>query len=89
MSLKQLIMLLLAGLMATIAQFALSNAYKYAPAKELSVFDYSQIVYSAIIGFVIFNQIPDLLSFIGYFLVIGVAILMFLIENDYLKLRSD
>ncbi len=89
MSLKQLIFLLLAGLMATIAQFSLSIAYRNAPAKELSVFDYSQIVYSAIIGFIVFNQIPDLLSLVGYFLVIGVAVLMFLIENDYIKLRSD
>ncbi len=89
MSISQFIMLLMAGLMATIAQFSLSIAYRNSPAKELSVYDYSQIVYSAIIGFIVFNQVPDKYSIVGYILVIGVAVLMFLLENDYIKLRRN
>ena len=63
---------LLAGLCAAAAQFAITSAYCYAPAREISVFDYSQILFSALFGFLVFNQIPDALSWLGY-LVIGIT----------------
>lgn len=50
MTLLQLISLLLAGVAAACAQFSVTAAYSYAPAKEISVFDYSQVVFSAILG---------------------------------------
>lgn len=77
MSMIQLLYLLLAGLSAAGGQFAITAAYTYAPAKEISVYDYSQVVFSAIIGFFLFAQIPDLFSIVGYIIIILVAILMF------------
>ncbi len=68
----QWMFLLLAGLCAAAAQFAITSAYCYAPAREISVFDYSQILFSALFGFLVFNQIPDALSWLGY-LVIGIT----------------
>ena len=65
MTLMQLIFLLLAGLSAAGGQFAITAAYANAPAREISVFDYSQIVFAALLGFFFLNQIPDLLSVIG------------------------
>lgn len=77
MSMLQLFYLLLAGLSAAGGQFAITAAYTHAPAKEISVYDYSQVVFSAIIGFFLFAQIPDAFSMIGYGIIILVAILMF------------
>jgi len=77
MSSSQLLALLGAGLCASFAQFAVTTAYFSAPAKEISVFDYSQVLFSALLGFFIFNQIPDLFSLIGYLIIIGVAFYMF------------
>lgn len=85
MSLTQLVYLLLAGISATGGQFAITNAYINAPAREISVFDYSQVIFAAITGFILFRQIPDIYSFIGYALIIGIGIITFLInkkEND-------
>src|SRR5699024_11830339 len=59
MSVKQWVYLLLAGLFATVGQFGITVAYKYAPAKEISIFFYSTVVYSALISIVLFDQIPD------------------------------
>lgn len=78
MTLKQLIYLLLAGLAATGGQFGITSAYFHAPAKEISVYDYSQVVFAAIIGFVVFGQIPDAFNFIGYVLICSMAVVMFL-----------
>ncbi len=73
-----LVYLILAGIMAAGGQFAITNAYSYAPANEISIFDYSQIIFSALAGFFVFHQIPDALSIIGYLLIISMAIINFL-----------
>lgn len=77
----QLLMLLGAGLAAAGGQFSITAAYYYAPAREISVYDYSQIIFSALLGFILFDQIPDALSFLGYVIIIGVAIVMFWYNN--------
>lgn len=77
----QLIYLLLAGLSAAGGQFTITAAYFHAPAKEISVYDYSQIIFSAILGFCIFGQIPDWMSWIGYTIIIAMAVVMFLYNN--------
>lgn len=78
MSLAQLGILLLAGLAAAGGQFAITAAYSYAPAREISVYDYSQIIFSAILGFFVFGQVPDLLSWIGYVVICSMAIVNYL-----------
>ena len=78
MTLVQLGWLLLAGLAATGGQFAITAAYCHAPAKEISVYDYSQILFSVFLGYVVFAQIPDWYSILGYIIIISVAISMFL-----------
>lgn len=81
MTLRQLLFLLLAGLAASGGQFAVTAAYSNAPAKEISVYDYSQVVFAAIMGFFLFGQVPDALSFIGYIIICGISVLMFLYNN--------
>ena len=79
----QLMYLLLAGLCAAIAQFAVTAAYFYAPAREISVFDYSQILFSALLGFIIFDQMPDAYSWLGYAVILITAIANFIYNNRY------
>lgn len=74
MSTKQLIIMILAGVAATGGQLSITTAYTKAPAKEISVFDYSQILFAAMLGFFFMGEIPDVYSFIGYAIIIGVAI---------------
>ena len=56
----QLAALLMAGLSAAGGQFSITAAYTYAPAREISVYDYSQIIFAAFLGFVVFGQVPDI-----------------------------
>ncbi len=77
MSLLQLFYLLCAGLSAAGGQFAITAAYYHAPAKEISVYDYSQIIFSALIGFFVFGQVPDIWSFAGYIIICLMAVWMF------------
>lgn len=74
MTIAQLVCLLLAGGSAAIAQFAVTAAYKYAPAKEISVFDYSQLLFASLWGFLCFAEVPDRWSVLGYVIVVGMAV---------------
>lgn len=74
MTFIQLLCLILAGCSAALGQFSVTAAYTFAPAKEISVFDYSQVIYAAILGFLVFHEWPDRMSLIGYVLIIGTAI---------------
>lgn len=78
MNIIQFLYLVLGGIFASIGQFGVTLAYKYAPAKEISIFDYSNIIFSAIISIVIFNVIPDKYSFIGYIIIFSASYYMFL-----------
>lgn len=82
MTLRQTAALLLTGLCAAGGQFSITAAYTYAPAKKISIYDYSQIIFAAVLGFVFFGEIPDLYSFIGYALVIAASVMMFWYNHD-------
>lgn len=81
MTLQQWLILIGAGLAAAGGQFSITAAYKFAPAKEISVYDYSQIIFSALLGFLMFSQLPDIWSFIGYIVICTVGIAMFIYNN--------
>ena len=81
MTIKQLIFLILAGASAAGGQFSVTSAYCYAPAREISVYDYSQLIFATILGFFVFGQIPDKLSIIGYAIIISMAVIMFIYNN--------
>ena len=69
-NLKQLISLVGIGVSALVAQLFMTNAYQYAPASELSIFTYSDILFSFVIGMVIWVEFPDGLSIFGGLLIV-------------------
>ena len=73
MTYYQLSMLILAGISATIGQYGVTFAYKFAAAKNISVFDYSQVLFSGIFGYMFFGEFADFQSLIGYIIVISVG----------------
>lgn len=81
MSLYQLLCLLGVGVAAAGGQFGVTMAYCYAPAREISVYDYSQILFSAVFGYLLFGQMPDGWSFLGYLVIGAMAVWMFLYQK--------
>ncbi len=70
----QLLCLISAGIFAAIAQFSITSAYKFAPARKIGVFDNTQVVFSALLGLIFFSEIPAPLSICGYVIIIGMAV---------------
>ena len=81
MTWKQLLILVMAGLSAAGGQFGITSAYCYAPAKDISVYDYTQILFAAGLGFLLFAQIPDWMSLAGYLIIITMGVFMFLYQR--------
>lgn len=81
----QLLYLLLAGVFASVGQFGITLAYKFAPAKEISIFDYTNIIFSAIISITIFGVIPDKYSVLGYCIIFLASLYTFLNEKNKIK----
>ena len=76
--------LIMAGVSASLGQFAITTAYKFAPAKEISVFDYTQVIFAAILGMIFLSETPSIFSIIGYVIIIGTAVVRW-----YLALKKD
>ena len=75
MTLRQLVFLIMTGVTAAIAQIFITMAYSKAPAKEISVYDFSIVIFAAMLGFMFLGQLPDVFSVIGYIIIVGTAIL--------------
>ena len=85
MSTLQLLYLIGAGASAAMGQIFITGAYRKCPAKEISVFDYTQVIFAAILGFVFLGQMADVYSFIGYFIIISVAVFRWYRSNHLNK----
>lgn len=77
----QFIYMMGAGTFASISQFALTEAYHFAPSTEISIYDYSQIIFTAILGFILWGQLPDSMSIIGYVLILSASLTIFFKNN--------
>ncbi|MGM0378710.1 MAG: DMT family transporter [Bacillota bacterium] len=64
-TLKQFILLSMIALSALIAQLFMTNAYRHAPAGELAIYSYLNIIFSLIFGIIIWSEVPGILTFTG------------------------
>ena len=76
MTTAQLLILAGAGAGAALGQFAITAAYRHAEPRRIAIFDYSNILFSALLGYLAFGQIPDILSWCGFALIIAMALIM-------------
>ena len=81
MELWQLGCLLGAGVCAALAQFSITAAYTFAPPKEISVYDFSQVIFTSIISIAVFSDLPDVYSFIGYVIIVSMAVVNYFLSN--------
>ncbi|AMY05474.1 EamA/RhaT family transporter [Staphylococcus condimenti] len=77
MSSMQIVYLIGAGLSAAVGQIGITLAYSYAPARDISIFTYASIIFTAIMGIVIFGESPDLYATLGYVIIISASYYMF------------
>ncbi len=82
---RQFFFLLLTGLAACGGQFSITAAYSHAPAKEISLYDYSQILFAALLGAIFLGERPDAVSVVGYLVILSASTIMFCVTNGLFK----
>ena len=73
MTVAQVAILFGAGAGAAIGQFGITLAYGYAAPREIAVYDYSNILFTAAFGLILFDQVPDVWSVLGFALILAAA----------------
>ena len=74
---KELMALVLIGLFGSLGQIALTYAYRLAPAGEVSIYNYSGILFSMVLGFLCLGETIPATSFMGGALVIAASLLVY------------
>ena len=67
----------LMGIFACLGHLFLIYSLRYANASILAPFGYFEIVTNIILGYYIFNQFPDIWTFLGLFIIISSGIYIF------------
>ncbi|MGL5617209.1 MAG: DMT family transporter [Sarcina sp.] len=82
----QLLLLFGGGCAIAGAEVSATYAYKFAAGKEISIFSYTEVIFSAIISLVAFGALPQPIQYIGYALIIiGGFIIFFYDRSLYRK----
>ena len=58
------------GAFGVIGQIGLTISYQLSKASYVAPYSYFYIIFSGLIGFYFWNEIPDMFSLIGYFFII-------------------
>lgn len=74
MSAIQVLILFGAGAAAALGQFGITWAYRLAPPAQIAIFDYTNPIFAALLGYCWFGQILDLYSCFGIALIIAGAL---------------
>ncbi len=69
------------GITATFSFYFVFSAYSIASPSAVSVFEYSLIIWSIITGYLLFNDIPSIRTFIGVLLIISAGIYIYIREK--------
>ena len=76
-----MLIMIVTGLTASVAFLLLFSAYRIASPAVISPFEYSIIIWSSLSGWFFFNEIPDLKTIIGIFLIVCGGIYIFFREK--------
>jgi drug/metabolite transporter (DMT)-like permease len=74
--------IVLIGVSAAAGQFSLTHAFRHGPAAEVALYSYTTIVFSALAGFLVWGEVPDLLSMLGAAAILGAAIVVYGVARE-------
>ena len=74
--------LVMIGVFGLIGQIGLTKSYQISKASHIAPYSYLYVVFSGLIGFFIWNEIPDKISLLGYFLIITSYLCLIKIKDN-------
>ncbi len=80
--------LIMIGVFGVIGQIGLTISYQLSKASYVAPYSYFYIIFSGFIGFYVWNERPDIISLVGYFLIIIAYLYLIFFQNKFL-LNTD
>lgn len=87
--LHQALLLFGSGCSIAGAEVCATTAYKCAPGKEISVFGYTEVIFSALISLFVFGTLPQNIQYIGYALIIIGGIIVYFYDRSIYRKGSS
>ena len=69
------------GFVAAVSFYCVFSAYSVASPSVVSLFEYSLIIWAIIIGYILFNDVPTIRTFVGVALIIGAGVYIYFREK--------
>lgn len=79
-------LLMVLGLLATVGHFILIRAFEFAPATLLAPFVYTQLLWTMLVGFLVFGDFPDGVSLVGMAIIVGAG--LYLVGRQRLTVKK-
>jgi drug/metabolite transporter (DMT)-like permease len=79
-------LLVVLGLLATVGHFILIRAFEFAPATLLAPFVYTQLLWTMLVGFLVFGDFPDGVSLVGMAIIVGAG--LYLVGRQRLTVKK-
>ncbi|WP_370638218.1 DMT family transporter [Ancylobacter sp. Lp-2] len=83
------VLLVAIGLFGGVGQILLTESYRFAPASVVAPFNYSAMLWSLLLGFLLFGEMPPLLVVAGALIVIGAGLFVILRERRPNRAREE
>lgn len=76
------------GFFAVTGQFSLTNAFRLAPASEITLINYVNIIFAAVFGYMLWGEVSDVWSFVGGAVIVGVSAFSFIYNRHHQKVAE-
>lgn len=70
--------MLMIGICALIGQYGITYAYRFAEPRRISIFDYSAVIFSVLLGFFFLDQVPSSSAILGNVIIFAAFLMMFI-----------
>jgi drug/metabolite transporter (DMT)-like permease len=79
---KEWLLMIASGVLGCVGHLCLIRAYRLAPASVIAPFAYSSLIWATLLGFAIWQDVPELTTLIGATMIIGSGLYIFLRERS-------
>lgn len=77
-----ILIFILIGITGGVAQYGFTHAYRLSPVSLLASFDYSGLLFAIPVGYWLWGEFPDYLSFLGMMIIIVAGLFTLVRENE-------
>lgn len=89
LQMKHLPTIALLALCYFVHSIAFFKALKYAELSTVIPFDYSRLVFTGILGYIFFQEVPEYGSYVGYLLIVGAGVYLIRSESKRRRKRKE